>query len=163
MFFYFFIAIHLFAYALSLKNVSSSQQPTNIWRTTYRTFFLAYLSSEGIPRRPVQIVLSSSHVPHKVPAHYFSLTNSLVPDPLSSHGICGGVGRYILGKFVKLGLMMFFCWLRHIPQTRLISVCMASALHQIHQDTQMTKILHKMSYIKTHTKYTFWCCLDTAE
>jgi len=71
--------------------------------------FSAYLSSEGFPRRPVQIVLHLSHVPRREPAHYFSLTNSPVPDPLSSHGIYGGVGRYVLGKLVKFVLVMFFC------------------------------------------------------
>jgi hypothetical protein len=69
----------------------------------------AYLSSEGIPWRPVESVLALVHVPGWVPAYYFSLKNSVVPYSLSSPGIYGGVGRFIARKFVRVVLFTFFC------------------------------------------------------
>lgn len=86
-----------------------SSQPPQILEGLFTELFSAYLGSEGIARRPVQTVLALFHAPRKVPAHYFSLTNSVVPDPLSAHGLYGGFGRYTVGKFVKLVLVRFFC------------------------------------------------------
>jgi len=80
-----------------------------IFEGLFTEFFSAYLRSEGIARRPVLSVLALFHVLRRVPANLFSLTNSGVPEPLSFHGLCGGFGRYIVGNFVKLILVMFFC------------------------------------------------------
>jgi len=78
--------MHLLAYLFSLKmySVPNSQKIVEVLLTE---LFSAYLISKSIPKRPVQIVLALFHVPRREPAHYFSLTISLVPDPLSSHTV----------------------------------------------------------------------------
>jgi hypothetical protein len=100
--------MHLLAYVFFLKKVLSSQPP-KIFEGLLTKLFLTYLIPEGIPRRPVQTVLALFQVLRRVSTHYFSLTNLEVPDPLSSHEMYRGVLRYILGKFARLVLVMFFC------------------------------------------------------
>jgi hypothetical protein len=87
-----------------LKSVNLPTLPKIFEGLLTESFFLAYLSPEGVPRCLVQTVLALFHVSLMVSAHYFSLTNSEVPDPFSPHGVYRGVVRYILGKFAKLVL-----------------------------------------------------------
>jgi hypothetical protein len=100
--------MHLLSYVFSLKKFSFTNRQ-NIFERLFTELVSAYLSSEVITRRPVKSVLALVHVPGWAPAYYFSLTNSVVTDPLSSPGIYGGVGRFIARKFVRLDLFTFFC------------------------------------------------------
>jgi hypothetical protein len=72
--------MHLLAYVFSLKKYSITNRQ-NTYERLFTELVSAYLSSEGITRRPMKTVLTLVHVSGWVLAYYFSLTNSVVTDP----------------------------------------------------------------------------------